>query len=307
MSKLKYEKDDTEVMREVLRTQLSAYYQNLAVSVFEWTGLPEQTMRIPRRQPEKQLYETGCFTLFKHPESDQFFMLPVASMNIQKNAYGEPSEWRAMALGQLAGPIGSMRLTPDNAVLFRNNDTYTPSKPYVETLVKRLVDVEFTLRLNINAQKMPFAFRSNNYNALSHKNAFRMMFECDPLILHDDMMAEELELLNFNAPVIMADLNDAYNVYDQRICEFLGIDCVARDKKERLTAEEADANDEKIDCIKAVKLEQRKAGCELARELWPDLEIDVNFAEHVKPAEPGTDMYGNGLIPGQEGEDDSGA
>ena len=50
MTRLKYEKDDTEVMREVLRTQLSAYYQNLAVSVFEWTGLPEQTMRIPRRQ-----------------------------------------------------------------------------------------------------------------------------------------------------------------------------------------------------------------------------------------------------------------
>jgi len=298
---VRYEADSVDTMRDVLRTQLSAYYQNLAVSVFDWKGLPEQTMRIPKRQPEKQLYENGCFTLFKHPESGQFFMLPVASMNIQKNAYGEPAEWRAMALGQLAGPIGAMRLTPENAVLFRNNDTYTPSKPYVESLIRRLVDVEFTLRLNINAQKMPFAFRSNNYNALSHKNAFRMIFECDPLVMHDDMMTEELELINFNAPVIMADLNDAYNVYDQRICEFLGIDCVARDKKERLTAEEADANDEKIDCIKAVKLEQRKLGCELARELWPDemAGLDVGLAEHVLPKAPE-----QGEMENEEGEND---
>ena len=40
-------------MKDILRTQLSAYYQNIAVSVFEWEGMPDQVMRIPRRQPEK--------------------------------------------------------------------------------------------------------------------------------------------------------------------------------------------------------------------------------------------------------------
>ena len=255
-------KSDIQHMKDILRTQLSSYYQNIAVSVFDWEGMPEQTMRIPRRQPEKQLYENGCFTLFRHEDSGQFFMLPVASMNIQKNAYGEPSQWRAMALGELAGPIGALKLTPENAVLFRNNDTYTPSKPYVEELIKQLVNVEYTLRLNINAQKMPWSFRSNNYNVISNKNLFRQIYECEPVIFHDDMMTDELELIKTDAPVIMAELNDAYNVYDQRICEFLGIDCVARDKKERLTAEEADANDEKIDSIKKVKLEQRKEDIE---------------------------------------------
>ena len=274
-------KSDIEYMRDILRTHLSAYYQNLAVSIFDWEGMPDQVIRIPKRQPEKQLYETGCFTLFRHEDSGQFFMLPVASMNIQKNAYGEPSQWRAMALGELAGPIGALKLTPENAVLFRNNDTYTPSKPYVEELIKQLVNVEYTLRLNINAQKMPWSFRSNNYNIISNKNLFRQIFECEPVIYHDDMMTDELELIKTDAPVIMAELNDAYNVYDQRICEFLGVDCVARDKKERLTAEEADANDEKIDSIKKVKLEQRKEGCDLARDLW-GLDLTVKLADHTK-------------------------
>lgn len=268
-------------MKDILRTQLSAYYQNIAVSVFEWEGMPDQVMRIPRRQPEKQLYETGCFTMFRHEDSGQFFMLPVASMNIQKNAYGEPSQWRAMALGELAAPIGALKLSPENAVLFRNNDTYTPSKPYVEELIKQLVNVEYTLRLNINAQKMPWSMRSNNYNIISNKNLFRQIYECEPVVYHDDMMTDELELIKTDAPVIMAELNDAYNVYDQRICEFLGIDCVARDKKERLTAEEADANDEKIDSVKKVKLEQRKEGCDLANDLW-GIDLSVKLADYTK-------------------------
>lgn len=274
-------KSDIQHMKDILRTQLSAYYQNIAVSVFEWEGMPDQVMRIPRRQPEKQLYETGCFTMFRHEDSGQFFMLPVASMNIQKNAYGEPSQWRAMALGELAAPIGALKLSPENAVLFRNNDTYTPSKPYVEELIKQLVNVEYTLRLNINTQKMPWSMRSNNYNIISNKNLFRQIYECEPIIYHDDMMTDELELIKTDAPVIMAELNDAYNVYDQRICEFLGIDCVARDKKERLTAEEADANDEKIDSIKKVKLEQRKEGCDLANDLW-GIDLSVKLADYTK-------------------------
>lgn len=274
-------KSDIQHMKDILRTQLSSYYQNIAVSVFEWEGMPDQVMRIPRRQPEKQLYETGCFTMFRHEDSGQFFMLPVASMNIQKNAYGEPSQWRAMALGELAAPIGALKLSPENAVLFRNNDTYTPSKPYVEELIKQLVNVEYTLRLNINAQKMPWSMRSNNYNIISNRNLFRQIYECEPIVYHDDMMTDELELIKTDAPVIMAELNDAYNVYDQRICEFLGIDCVARDKKERLTAEEADANDEKIDSIKKVKLEQRKEGCDLANDLW-GIDLTVKLADYTK-------------------------
>ena len=295
-------KTDIQHMKDILRTQLSSYYQNIAVSVFEWEGMPDQVMRIPRRQPEKQLYETGCFTMFRHEDSGQFFMLPVASMNIQKNAYGEPSQWRAMALGELAAPIGALKLSPENAVLFRNNDTYTPSKPYVEELIKQLVNVEYTLRLNINAQKMPWSMRSNNYNIISNKNLFRQIYECEPIIYHDDMMTDELELIKTDAPVIMAELNDAYNVYDQRICEFLGIDCVARDKKERLTAEEADANDEKIDSIKKVKLEQRKEGCDLANDLW-GIDLSVKLADYTK--DPRDSEMKEGIEEG--GEDDGSA
>ena len=278
-----------EKMQQILELQLNNYYQNIAVSVFKWEGWPEQTMRIPRRQPEKMLYETGCFTIFKHPESGQFFALPVASMNIQKNAYGEPSEWRAMALGQLAAPIGKLRLTPDNAVLFRNDDTYSPSKPYVAELIRQLVNVEYTLRLNINAQKIPFIFKSSQRKVLSDKNIASAVLECEPVLFLDEISADDLQPLDFGIECKMAELNDAYQVYDQRICEFLGVDCVSRDKRERLTVEEAESNDEKINAIKTVKLEQRRDGVRLAKELWPDEMslLTVEIADHVMQTDGG--------------------
>ena len=271
-------------MQQILRDQLSNYYQNIATSVFKWEGWPEQIMHIPRRQPEKLLYENGAFTLFRYDETGQFFVLPVVSMNIQKNAYGEPAEWRAQATGQLAAPIGALKLTPENAVLFRNDDTYSPSKPYVTELIRQLVNVEYTLRLNINAQKIPFMVKSGQSRVISDKNIVSAIFECEPAILVDKMMSEDLEFLDWGVDCKMAELNDAYNVYDQRILEFLGVDCVNRDKKERLVAEEADANDEKINAIKTVKLEQRRDGVRLAKELWPDemSMLSVDVADHLR-------------------------
>ena len=298
MSQAKNAITRNQVMQQILETQLNNYYQNIATSVFKWEGWPDQIMRIPRRQPEKLLYEAGAFTLFRYDETGQFFVLPVASMNIQKNAYGEPSEWRAMALGQLAAPIGKLKLTPDNAVLFRNDDTYSPSKPYVAELIRQLVNVEYTLRLNINAQKIPFIFKSSQRKVLSDKNIASAVLECEPVLFLDEISADDLQPLDFGIECKMAELNDAYQVYDQRICEFLGVDCVSRDKRERLTVEEAESNDEKINAIKTVKLEQRRDGVRLAKELWPDemSMLTVEIADHVmqtvredRPNEGGTD------------------
>lgn len=289
MSQAKNAITRNQVMQQVLETQLNNYYQNIATSVFKWEGWPDQIMRIPRRQPEKLLYESGAFTLFRYDETGQFFVLPVASMNIQKNAYGEPSEWRAMALGSLAAPIGKLRLTPDNAVLFRNDDTYSPSKPYVAELIRQLVNVEYTLRLNINAQKIPFIFKSSQRKVLSDKNIASAVLECEPVLFLDEISADDLQPLDFGIECKMAELNDAYQVYDQRICEFLGVDCVSRDKRERLTVEEAESNDEKINAIKTVKLEQRRDGVRLAKELWPDemSMLTVEIADHVMQTDGG--------------------
>lgn len=300
---------ETEVMKQVLEQELSRYYQNLAVSVFEWTGWPDQKMRIPRRQPEKLLYENGTFTLFKHPESGQFLVLPVAQMNIEKNAYGEPSRWRAMALGDLAGPIGAMTLTPENAVLVRNDDTYSPSKPYVQEMIRQMVNVEHALRLNINANKNPFIVRSSQAKIMSDRNVFEALTETSPAVFIDKMAAIDIEPMNFQVPFLAAELNDAYTTYEQRILEYLGIDCVGRDKAERLTSEEAAGNDEKIGSIRAVKIEQRKCAVDLAHDLWPDelSELSVELAEHITAKQERMDAMAGagsaGPMAEQEGED----
>lgn len=262
---------ENERMQQVLTAELERYYYQLAVSVFDWKGLPEQKLEIPIRQIEKLLYYNGTCTLFKDDLSGLFMVLPVAEMSIVKNVYGEPSQWRAMALGEAAGRINEKVLTWDNAVLFRNNDSYCASAPYIHELVRNMVNVEFTKRLNINAQKVSFQFKSSDRTVLSDKQQFMSLMECEPVIYTDKMMMESLEPIQWTVPPIMAELDDAYNVYDQRACEYLGIDCVSRDKAERLTVEEATGNNQKIAVIRQNKLRQRLFAVEKARAMFPEL------------------------------------
>lgn len=280
---------ENEKMQQILSAELERYYYQLGVSVFEWVGMPEQKLRIPIRQIEKLLYYNGTATMFYDELSGQYMVLPVAEMSIVKNVYGEPSQWRAMALGEAAGRINEKVLTWDNAVLFRNNDSYSASAPYIRELVRNMVNVEFTKRLNINAQKVSVQFKSSDRNVLSDKQQFMMLMECEPVIYTDKMMMESMEPISFDIKPIMAELDDAYNVYDQRACEYLGIDCVARDKAERLTVEEATGNNQKIAVIRQNKLRQRKFAVEKVRELFPDLgEFDCVLSDEVMTKE--TDM-----------------
>ena len=286
-------KTRNEIMMDIIQHELEEYYYMLAVSVGEWVGLPEQKMEIPSRQIERLLYYNGTCTIFKEPASELFFVLPVAELSIQENAYGEPSAWQAQAQGVLAAPISRVRLTPENAVLIRNNDAYRSSAPYVNEMIRQMVNIEFTKRLNINAQKVSFQFKGNRAEIINAKAEFEKLMECEPIIYRDTRMDCDLEPIQWGVPLIAAELDDAYNAYEQRINEYLGLDCVVKDKAERLTAEEASSNDQKIKAIRADRTRQRKLAAEKARKLWPELS-GFDYIESAEVLEEG-DGYDEGM------------
>lgn len=104
-----------------------------------------------------------------------------------------------MALGKLSGIVGNLRLDETNSVLIRNNPSYTPTRPYVESMIREMVNVEFTTRMNVNAQKNPMWFRSSEETALRDKNTFMEWFECEPVQFRDKMDME-FEFINPNIP-----------------------------------------------------------------------------------------------------------
>lgn len=250
-------------MRQELLTGLRSYYFNIATNIYRWEGLPEE---IPIRYPEKWLYENGMCTMLEIPGAG-LAVLPVMTGSIQKNLYGEPAEWRAVAVGDMAGRVSSIKLNQDNSVLLRNDYDYRATKPYVDVLIKQLVNVEFTTRMNTNVQKNPMWFRTTDENCLQNKNTFLEFFEAEPVFFKDNI-GMEFEFINSGIPFIGAELSDLYNVYHYRIMSYLGVDNPGVDKKERLVASESDSNNDALALMRDARLSMRELACEQMNDLF---------------------------------------
>ena len=257
-----------------LRKALRAYYKNIAIGMFEWKGFNET---IPIRYPERWLYENGC-CVYCEPDGMEGVLLPVALTNINKNLYGEPAQWRAVGIGEYASKINDRVLDDTNSVLIRNDQLYENSANYVNYVVEQMINAELTMRMNINANKMPFVFRTNQNTALQNKNTFLDIYECEPVMFKEEFAKEEFEILNNNVPFIAPDLAKIYDIYSYRILSYLGVKSIPVEKKERLLVDEIGANDEEKEYIRSARLEQRKIACEQMKRVF-NIDISVEYKE----------------------------
>lgn len=253
-----------DAWRAALNNGLMDYYASVGWNVWRWNGLPKT---LPRKYPESFLFDYGMCTAFVPDGQDEGVILPVATESIMQNYYAEPTSWRAVPL---AGPGKwfDQKLTPENAVLIRNSDTYTATRPYVQTLVDQIVNTELTMRMNINAQKCPMIFKSNNGNkALENKNDFVQMMESEPVFFKTDAM-DDFEFYTAKVPIVTDALIAVYTEYDARILQYLGVNNLPIEKKERLLVDEVGVNDEECGLILKGRLEQRRAACDAMNDLF---------------------------------------
>lgn len=274
-------------MYEDLMGTLRSQYFNIATNIFKWEGMPKE---IPIRYPERWLYESGMCVFFEVPLAG-YACLPVMTGSIKKNMYGEPSEWRAVALGDLSGKVASMQLNESNSVLIRNDTMYRATQPYVDIMIKQMVNVEITMRLNINAQKNPMWFKVSDENVLQKKNDFIEFFEGEPVFFKDAMSPDQFEFINPDIKYIGNELADTYNVYKYRLLAYLGLDNPGVDKKERMLVSESESNSDEIMMIRNARFEQRSIACERINELF-GLNVSVDYNQQLNSEDyidaPGT-------------------
>ena len=152
-----------------------------------------------------------------------------------------------------------------------------------------MVNVEYTKRLNINAQKMPINVITNDSKVLSDLNVMSKFLEASPTMITDRSVADRLEVVNLGVPIISADLDDTYNRYYCRIMDYLGCDNVNIDKKERLITAEAEANNEQTILKHYAFMETWRQGIEKVNEMFGlNIQvIDVNEDERQAEASEG--------------------
>lgn len=268
-------KTKKEIERIESSEVLLANYKNIACSVFKWEGLPKD---IPPLYPEAWLFQNGMACMIKLAEDD-YAILPVAYGSVKLNVYGLPMEWRAYAVGSSpqAQEIRNKVLNENNSVLIWNDYDRRPTYPFIEYLVKKMVNVDVTTDCNINAQKMPYIVKADQNNLLTAKQQAKMILDGEEIVFRDEFSNAGVEVLQLNAPFVADKLMDVYLEYHNRILSYLGVDNLPVEKQERMLTGEAEANDEALYLVREARLVMRKEACKKINELWGlNVEVDYN-------------------------------
>lgn len=248
----------------------SDYYDRLAsiaLSVFEWTGLPESCNQ---RFLERALYETGRAVFVNDPIYG--YLTLECTPSGQLNIYNEPVSYTAF----------STRYHKDfkrtECVYIRNNYLERPTIDSIILFANRLTEAERTIDINIKAQKTPVVIRCSEKEKLTMMNAFKQFTGNEPLILYSDAMnIDNFKVLKTDAPFV-ADKVQEYkrNIWNDCMT-FLGINNnYSEDKKERLLTDEINANNDQININAQTMLLTRKIACEEINKMY-GLNVDVKM------------------------------
>lgn len=169
-----------------------------------------------------------------------------------------------------------------------------PVKTIVEYYVSRIVDIEMTIRQQLNSHKVPWLI------AVAPENEEKMKALWDKLMNDDDglfLSANEVEALKIlvggNASYIIDKLYQQKQAYENELLTYLGIDNLGTmQKKEHLQLDEANSNNELINDFGDCFLDTMKSFFERINEyLGYPIEIEA-IARPVESEHSEEDVQG---------------
>lgn len=261
------------------RTYTDYYYRLMlmAKSIFKWENLPNG---IDEKWIEKYLFSLGCCMFYKN--KDLGFMVAKCTAS-DLNVYDEPVTLTPNATGLIDTKTYK---NGKECILIRNNDEMLPTQPTIELYAYRLSEISRTIDININAQKTPVLITGSHKQMLSLKQVYKDWNGFQPVIFGDkNLDIETLKVMKTDAPIVFDKLQIQKHAIWNEVCTFLGINNANQDKRERLVADEVQANNEQVMMSAQMMLKSRQRACELINELY-DLNIKVSLrTDEVKQIE----------------------
>lgn len=238
-----------------------------ALNMFEWINLPKT---VDPRFIELVLFEEGKINFFED-KLIGFLALRVNESGKQ-NVYNEFNKKYIYANNGFSR-VRNLR----NSVTIYNNYLRTPTYTTVNLYAIRLARVTRAIDLNIEAQKTPVLITCPENQKLSLKNVYEQYKGNAPVIYTDsEFNLDSIKVLKTDAPFVVDKLTLYKHDLWNEVMTFLGVNNSNQDKKERLVANEVDANDEQIEQARFNMLDARKDACKKINDMF-GLNIDVKF------------------------------
>lgn len=244
----------------------SYYYYKLTLiarSLFEWERLPNN---MDERWIEKYLFGSGKCIFYKDPMMG--FMVAGFGQQGSINCYGDPTSVYPEAENYVYS--GPELINGENCYVIRNNDLMLPNFPIIRHYSYKLTNIDRAIDVNIEATKTPIIVRCSDKQRLSLKNAINQRRDNEPVIWSSDNanIGDMVSTLETNAPVVFPQLQAQKHMILNEVFTDLGINNANMDKKERMVANEVDANDEQVKASEDVMLKTREEACKQINRIF---------------------------------------
>lgn len=251
----------------------SYYYYKLmliARSLFDWGNLPNN---MDERWIERYLFTSGKCIFYKDPQMG--YMVAGLAQQGSINCYGDPTTVLPVAENYVYN--GPKLINGENCYVIRNNDLMLPNFPLVRNYAFKLTNIDRAIDVNIEATKTPIIVRCSDRQRMSLKNAINQRRDNEPVIWSVDTsdINGMVSTLETNAPVVFPQLQTQKHMVLNEVFTDLGINNANMDKRERMVANEVEANNEQVKASEDVMLKVREEACKQINRIFPDLNISV--------------------------------
>jgi hypothetical protein len=262
-------------------------WKNICVNLYKWKGLPEG---LTSQKLEEFLFEKGKVVSFRNKNTkiagvevgSPLLFLPVTGM-YDYNIYDIPQKIQAGRRGV------NVTLNIDDCVIIKNNFMEYPTRPWVEYYCEKMLNIENSKDLNINASKTPFLITvDNEKQKLAIINFFNSIACSDPLVIVDEnskLAITEKKVLQTGVELVLDKLQQGFVDFRNELLTHLGIDNISVEKRERLVTGEVEQNDEFITDNIITGLNLRKLACEQMNKKF-GTNISVEFVGEKKEEVP---------------------
>lgn len=257
------------------RTFTDYFYRLMLIarSVFEWKGLPNH---IKEEWIERYLFAEGKCVFFEDPIKG--LMVARVTPNGAINEYDEPSTVRPYATGY----TGEDLINGKECIVIKNNDEMIPTSPTIQLYSMKLANIDRTIDVNVQAQKMPIIIKCSEKQKVSLKRVISQRNDNEPVIFGDkNLDTEGIEVLNTGAPLVFKDLQLHKHMIWNEVMSYLGLNNANQDKKERLVTDEVEANNEQIEASFNTMLRARQTAAKQINELFG---TNITVEKRIKPA-----------------------
>lgn len=258
----------------------SYYYYKLmlvARSLFEWENLPNN---MDERWIEKYLFTSGKCIFYKDPVMG--YMVAGLAQQGGVNCYGDPTSVYPVAENYVYN--GDKLVNGENCYVIRNNDLMLPNFPIIRHYAYKLCNIDRAIDTNVEAVKTPIIVRCSEKQKLSLKNAINQRKDNEPVIWSSDLsdINEMVDTLTTNAPIVFPQLQTQKHMILNEVFTDLGINNANMDKRERMVANEVEANNEQVKACEDVMLKSRQQACkEINRIFGTNISVKRRKLEEI--------------------------